>query len=325
MVSPLVEAVSYPDRRVRFAAAFALAEVRPKKPFRGSQKVVPALAEALNLGTGKSVLLAESESDNRNQLKNALQGAGYCVVAVDTGKAAVESAETMPRLDVVLLSSKIKPADYGEVIKILRNAYATELTPIVVLSWPDDPFKASDLKAKFKYLDVVDADSELAEVENTIKDLAAAVGAMTFEDDVAEALSIRAVTVLKNIAATNTVYEARGARQVLLDALSDRPDRLTILALAALAEIADPEITREIATVATGADTAAEVRLAALGSLTRAIRFAGNHLTPATVEQLRKMTAEEDNKLRNAVATVLGAMNLPPEDGAKIILQYGAR
>ncbi|MDK1031153.1 MAG: HEAT repeat domain-containing protein, partial [Planctomycetia bacterium] len=323
LVSPLAEALRYPDRRIRFAAAFAMAEVRPVEKFLGSEDVVPVLAEALNLQTGKAVLIAEPDSDNRNRIKSALEKAGYRVVGAVSGKEAIEQSEDMPRLDAVIVSSRTRKVNHGEVIHILRANPNTEITPVIVLSWPDDPIRGSELKAKYKYVEVIEADTQTEGIEKAIADLAKAVGSITFEAEKSAAYSLRAAKELKRIASSKSAYNARDARQVLLNSLSNRPEDLIIAAIEALAEIADPEITRAIAKVATHADTPLEVRLAALGSLTRAIRFAGNHLKAVTIEKLRTMTEEKDTKLRNAVATVLGALNLPPAEGAKILLKYG--
>ena len=46
-VHPLVEALSAPGRRARFAAAKALVGLDPRRPFAGSSRVVPVLAQFL--------------------------------------------------------------------------------------------------------------------------------------------------------------------------------------------------------------------------------------------------------------------------------------
>jgi len=45
--SPLIDALRYGDRQVRFEAAFAVAQALPQKNFPGAERVVPILAEAL--------------------------------------------------------------------------------------------------------------------------------------------------------------------------------------------------------------------------------------------------------------------------------------
>ncbi len=106
--SPLVMALTYPDQRVRYAAAFALVHVRPTEKFTGYLKVVPALVEALNLEAQKSILLVEPESDNRNRLQAKLKEAGWSVITATTGNEALSAARAMLRIDAILVSSRTK-------------------------------------------------------------------------------------------------------------------------------------------------------------------------------------------------------------------------
>ena len=75
-VGPLLRAVSYPDRRVRFSAAFAITNARPVEDFPGSHRVVPVLAEAVRQSTVQYALVLAKEQDAVNLLVSTLQGAG---------------------------------------------------------------------------------------------------------------------------------------------------------------------------------------------------------------------------------------------------------
>src|SRR5690606_12794146 len=46
-VQPLLRALQFPDRRVRYHAALALGQALPENDYEGSQRVVPVLAEAI--------------------------------------------------------------------------------------------------------------------------------------------------------------------------------------------------------------------------------------------------------------------------------------
>ena len=61
--TPLIDAMNYPDRLVRFEAAMALGNALPQSPFPGQQQVVPLLAEAVaQTGLGNVLILAPSQS-----------------------------------------------------------------------------------------------------------------------------------------------------------------------------------------------------------------------------------------------------------------------
>ena len=69
---PLVSAMRYADRQVRFEAAFALAAALPQQPFEGQARVVPLLAEAVTQSGTPGVLLIAPSAD-RSRLANDLK------------------------------------------------------------------------------------------------------------------------------------------------------------------------------------------------------------------------------------------------------------
>jgi len=322
--SPLVLALTYPDQRVRFAAAFALAAIRPTEPFTGAGKVIPTLSEALNLEAAGSVLLVEPKDDNRNRLQAELKDEGWNVVAAMTGNDAISKARAMPRVDAVVISSKTQHVGHADVVSMLRSDYHTAMTPIIVLSWPDDPVKASWLEKRVPYIQAVDHTIEPAALLEQITALKKEAGSLVLDEEGARSASLEAAEVLKRIALASRVYSAKRARQSLLDSLSNRPDALVISVLGALAEIADAEVTRAMADVAVDAERAKPVRVAALLNLARAARFVGNKLTAAQIAALQTMAGETDDDLRDAAGEALGALDLDASEGAKVILQHGA-
>jgi hypothetical protein len=56
-ITPLMQALYFPNRQVRYAAAFALAQSLPTKPFAGSDRVVPLLVEAVNQTSKPGVVI----------------------------------------------------------------------------------------------------------------------------------------------------------------------------------------------------------------------------------------------------------------------------
>lgn len=322
--SPLVLALTYPDQRVRFAAAFALAAIRPTEPFTGAGKVIPTLSEALNLEAAGSILLVEPKDDNRNRLQADLKDEEWNVVTATTGNDAISKARAMPRVDAVVLSSKTQHVGHADVVSMLRSDYHTAMTPIVVLSWPDDPVKASWLEKRVAYIQAVDHNIETAALLEQMTALKKEAGSLVLDEEAARASSLEAAEVLKRIALSSRLYSAKRARQSLLDGLSNRPDPLVISVLGALAEIADAEISRAMADVATGAERSKPVRVAALLNLARAARIVGNELTEAQIAALQAMAGETDDDLRDAAGEALGALDLDAAEGAKIILKHGA-
>jgi len=323
--SPLVLALGYPDQRARFAAAFALAAIRPRNPFTGAGKVIPILSEALNLEAQKSILLAEPEPDNRNRLQAELKEAGWNVVLATTGNQALASARAMPRVDAVLISSRTTLVSHADVVSLLRTDYATAMTPILVLSWPDDPVKASWIESRVPYLRAVEPGIAAEALLAAADELKREAGSLVLNADESRAISLRAANVLKDVAIDSRVFSARRARQSLLDSLTaNRPDELVVAVLGALAEIADGEITRAMTRVGTDETRSTEVRVAALKNLARAARFVGNKLEASEIAALQALAANPDDAIRDAAGEALGGLDLDAAEGAKLILKHGS-
>ena len=74
--APLIDAMSYPDRIVRFESAFALAAALPAKSFAGGEQVVPLLAEAIAQTGVANVLIIAPSQDQQTKLAGSLTGYG---------------------------------------------------------------------------------------------------------------------------------------------------------------------------------------------------------------------------------------------------------
>ncbi len=328
--SPLVMALTYPDQRVRYAAAFALVNVRPSEKFTGHLKVVPTLVEALNLEAQKSILLVEPEADNRNRLQAKLKEGGWTVITAISGNQALSASRAMLRIDAILISSHTKDVGHGDLISLLRNDYETALTPILVLSYADDPIKATWLEAKIPYLKAVDPAADVDALVTEVDTLKKKSGSVMLDADAARAVSLQAAEALKDIAligrdipTASRVYSADRARQALLEALSGRPDDLVVAVTGALAQMPDAEIEQSLAKVGTDVLRAKPVRVAALKALDRSARTIGNKLEATQIAALQTMAAEADDQLRDASGEALGGLNMDASEAAKLILKFG--
>ncbi|MGP1311049.1 MAG: HEAT repeat domain-containing protein, partial [Phycisphaerales bacterium] len=101
---PLLQALSYPDRRVQFAAALVLGRARPSESFEGAERIVPVLAGAVrDTGERFAIVLGRSiEAEQR--LAEMLQDRGYTVAGRGGSLNDVRSAvaET-PGIDLLVM------------------------------------------------------------------------------------------------------------------------------------------------------------------------------------------------------------------------------
>ncbi len=113
---PLIDAMNYPDRLVRFEAAMALGSALPQAPFVGQQQVVPLLAEAVaQTGIANVLILAPSQSV-QTELEGALKA--YGVKTGLTADSAIAESVKLPSINVILLT---EDDDLGQVRAVRRG------------------------------------------------------------------------------------------------------------------------------------------------------------------------------------------------------------
>jgi HEAT repeat protein len=147
---PLHSALTYPDKRVRYAAASAFVKIHNrsaflrKNIFAGVERVVEVLIEALGESGARAILVASPDSQSRNDLVSELGRMDYFAFGSDTPASAIQRALRFPSEDLVVLdmdlaNTLIFHASVGDVekketvIDALRADYRTTEVPIVIL------------------------------------------------------------------------------------------------------------------------------------------------------------------------------------------------
>jgi len=321
--SPLIRALEYPNRRIRFNAAFAIVACMPRKPFFGSDRVVPVLAEAVNLETGRGVLIVDADENSRNALTGEFRKAGWNVSAAANGNDGVSLARTMPRIDSVVLATNVDNVAYTEVIQLLRTDFATALVPIVVVSGQDERVPFSFLKENVKYIDSVPAGSTAGDIMQKTTALLVEAGTVDLAPEQSKAVALRGAENLKLVAGSRLSFTADAARGALLVAAAGKNQELAIVAMEALIPLADDEIQQQLAEVALAEGAPKPIQIAALNAIAQTARHIGNKLTSASVTTLmKKIETETDNDIRDAVGTVLGALDLEAKLSSQLIREH---
>jgi hypothetical protein len=95
---PLLEALSYPDRRVQYEAALTLGRALPAQPFSGDYSVVPLLSSAVRMGNKSLALVIVEDAEDRNLAAGALQKMGFDIAGTGGSVAEVQLSTVLERL-----------------------------------------------------------------------------------------------------------------------------------------------------------------------------------------------------------------------------------
>jgi hypothetical protein len=131
---PLGKALSHADRRLRVAAALAIAKLDPRHDYPGSSHLPEALAFVAGTSATPKALIAEPRTDRAQTLAGLATELGFEGEAVYTGRHAIKQALSEPDYRFVLLSDAIDYCDANEVYHELRKDPRTARLPIGLMA-----------------------------------------------------------------------------------------------------------------------------------------------------------------------------------------------
>jgi len=319
--SPVISAMHYPDRLVRFEAAIAVAQALPQQPFPGQERVVPTLAEAL-AQTGKpgALVLGESQ-DVVNQLSGSLSGA-YSVRGGTTAEAVVAAAQDLPGIDVLVIREGHPQADLllSLAAQHLRLARVPRL--ILVTSVAASPYALEAQTNPLLNLTATGA-SDSAALTAAADQARRRGGTLPLDEKTAAAYALRAAQLLGQLAISRgQVLDLVPAHGAILAALDDpRPD-ISRAAGNVLAAIGTDAAQTALLLKATAEQTPDSMKIGFFKDLSLNAKLFGNRLSASHVEALLKVVDGAQNlEVRAAAAEAHGALNLSADHVKTLILK----
>lgn len=322
---PLVEAMGFPDRAVRFEAALAAAAARPQQSFPGQERVVPLLAEALGQTGQPSVLVALPNQDQLNAMLEALKGAGINAAGATTPEAAVNASAQLPAVDVVVLSQDLGPEQveqlFGAVTGSPRLAGAARIIITETAVSPYENRKVADP------LLVTTQAKDFAALQPVIEEARKRAGSVPMTEELATQYATRAAQQLANLAISGSdVLDLSAAKTTLLAALSDARPEIVKLAGVVLSRTNDRDAQVGLFTVANDEKTSDELKISLFKSLAANAKSFGNQLDASQIEGLQQTVGDAQNlDVRSAAAEAHGALNLPPDQAKDLIIKQSRK
>jgi len=314
-IQPLVRALSFPDRHVRFLASSALADALPTERFDGCAFVMSVLNEALRQKGKKTALLITSGT-RANELKDAILAAGYDVVTSDDGAKGMSAGRKGSGVDMVVLTRKPEP---GTVIESMRSDPFYKAVPAVVL------FQSADLRRQAKedgrtVLLPMSADAT-AIGEGMAKALALGIGKPLTSEE-ADAWIIRASRTVRVLGLTASgVHDVKRVVKALKENTLNENPAVQTAAAEALAVI-DLELAQQALAQLGCSRATAPVRLKAFSALSESLRRFGNKVPAAESKKiLEVVNGTEPLEIRRAAAKAQGAQNLSSDRIKSMVLK----
>ncbi|PQO43993.1 HEAT repeat domain-containing protein [Blastopirellula marina] len=136
--SPLADALSHGDFRVKAAAVDAVLALNPTEPFAGSSALIEALIFFSKASGQRIAVIADPDEERSQELAGRLTELGYVVLSHCGRRAFFEAAYSSPDVELIFISDAVDRPGAYEMVQTLRRDKRTAETPIGVIPWIDD-------------------------------------------------------------------------------------------------------------------------------------------------------------------------------------------
>lgn len=320
---PIIEAMRFPDRQVRFEAAMAVAQGLPQRQFPGHERVIPILAEALSQ-SGKPGVVVLAPSDNElNALTGGIGGGGaYAVKGGVTAEQAVNQAVSLSGVDVIILKEGDKNLD--RLIQIADgNPKLERAARLILVASKEASSFAQLVSTDTQYTLSTAKPDDAAAITAAIEEARKRNGAIGMDEKIATSYAQRSAELLAKLAISRgQVFDLSQAQATVLAALDDARPEIAKAAGNVLAVLNSRDAQGALVTKAADEKTADELKISFLKNLSNNIKMFGNQLDGGLIETLRKIaTGQGSVELRSAAAEALGALNLTSDQVKTLILE----
>ncbi|MBL4701021.1 MAG: hypothetical protein JKX85_07170 [Phycisphaeraceae bacterium] len=322
IIQPLITALSYPDRRVRFNAALTMANARPDQPYNGSFRVIPVLCEAVRQSDTKFAVVLSPNLDRANQIAGILRDfLKFEVAAGQTIEDVTDAISSGPGVDLILTS-----ADATSTMDLHRDRasnYKLVAAPMIAIA--NNSAQLAQMNAIFENnmtVYPVLATQSKADLNAAIGSAIKQFAGQPIGKKEALQFAMDALNMIWEITIGHgQVYNAIEAQPTLIQALNDKREQVVMKSAQILALLSDAHAQHAIANAALNSKRSNKVRVSLINSLALSATHHGNQLNDIQINKTLKIINTAKGNLAQAAARAHGALTLPASHVVDMITQ----
>jgi hypothetical protein len=308
--APLVDALIYPNRRVRYAALRAIMMLNPSTPFPGASRVPETLGYFATSADQRRAVVAMPIAEQATTLAGQLTKLGIEAQPATQGSAAVRLAGQSADLELILVDVDIDAPGVRDVVFALRSSPATGQVPIGLLATSERIDTAKRIAADHKRVVAFvrpQTDEGVAKIAEQLSQLSA-------RDQISPkeraAMAAQAMAWLGDLLARNqSIYDLRRQEPVIQAALY-QPE-LAERSIAALALLGTPDSQRALVDFASRASGRIDARQQAAEAFQKSVARSGILLTEEEI--LRQYdrynaSASADKETQDVLSNILDTL-----------------
>ncbi len=316
---PLVEALTYPNRRVQYESALALGGSQPAGGFGGSERVVPTLAAAIREASSKYAGIIARDNEQYQAIRKILEQDGYTVLSRGSSLSDLEGPiAEVPAVDLIVAVDP-NPTDFPALITQVRGTTRTAATPILALTVPES---YPDLRRRYETETTVAVRPMAIPAEAISKsagDLVMASSGGPIGADEAKDYAVRSLKTLRDLAVShNTILPVEEAVLPLIKSLNETTGQTKLDVAEVLSLIGQQRA--QVALMDAALAAAATERVALVNKVAASAKRFGNQLEERQVRRVLELARSKDAAESTAAAALAGALNLPNADLLPLIL-----
>ena len=315
---PLLECLSYPDRRVQYDAALVIANALPAKNFPADESVVPLLGSAVRDSADRFGVVVASNDEDRRTYGGDLQDLGFTIL--NGGSDYADVREELTRsvgLDLVVVRGEIDMI--RDTIRGLRSDNLTAAVPVIASANISDQ---SELDTEFsddRSTLIWTAGSDSGAFASAVSQLLTRTGGEQLSDDDALAYKLSALEALRRVATDgDTVLDVSAAETSLLESLPTEDGWIGLSIAEVLALVPGEKSQQALLDAALNGSGSDQIDLFDLVAAS-ARRF-GDKSASRQVDALRSFIGSATGDAADAAGRAYGALDLGPAESVKLIL-----
>ena len=319
-VQPLIRALTYGDRRVRFPAAFVMTQTRPTSEFPGSPHVVTVLAEAVRQTELTHALAIAADQESLNRLMAAVKTLDYQVTGGLSLESVIDAVNTGPGFDLII--ANLDAAGIEALTEKTAQNYKLSTAPILALVSIGDQSKIEMKYKGNRRLRTALATTDPQALREAVRQTASTSSGQPITAEEAVAYASKALQLLRDVGRSgSTVYDLSESEPTVIAAIDD-PRHKIVVGAAQVLELLDSQAA-QLALASAAVDDARpeDVRVALLNSLAESAKQFGNKLGQIELDDLIALVRSSDGDMALAAARAQGALTLPTSSVVDMIVE----
>lgn len=315
--TPIIECLSYPDRRVQYDAAILLGKALPTDRFPQDTAVVPLLASAArSAGIMYAAVVAPDQEDQR-QISASLAEKGFTVVGAGaTWNDLVASALVGGMVDLV--ATRGRSDQLEATLMGVRGTTTTSATPVLMVVAAEDRPSAEGRFQLDRRVAFWTAGAPEETLDNTIEDLLKRTTGGAMDAGEAVSYAMRSLETLADVAISRSpAFRIEDGERPLGEALAQRDGAVRLAVARVMALI--PTDSAQIRLIDVALNAADEEQIDLLGQVAASGRRNGNKAEPRQIAALRQLVQKSTGPLADAAAVAYGALGLPVEEAVQLL------